>query len=179
MLKVKRNESGTRWAKIALGLALAMGMMAVSLAGCSSGDAAKASSGSAASSSAASSGTTAGDQESPAAESANDIMVTVAMKESVTKSTDVDTPLQFAEETIQVKAPEGTNALEFLQATGREVEVQGGGDDTTVTAIGGLENGDAGDGSHWVCQLNGTAIEGTPVSCIPQDGDTLTWNYVK
>lgn len=176
MFSCNQNGKGARWARVTLVLALVLGMLAVPLVGCSSGDTAKASSSSASS---ASSDATAGKQSSSAGEAADDMTVTVTMKESVTKATDVDTPLQFAEESIEVKAPEGSNALELLQGTGREVKVEGSGDAAEVTAIGGLENGDAGAGSHWTLQLNGESVAGSPATCMPKNGDTLTWNFVK
>ena len=171
-------------------MAAALLMMgALALAGCSSGGAsgtassgAAAASGTSAAASAASEASTAGSQvtaSDAAAQAGNEITVTVAMKEAVTKATDVDTPLQFAEETIDVQAPAGTSALEFLKGTGREVDVQGEGANAQVIAIGGLENGDAGEGSHWAYLLNDAEQTGSPAECIPQDGDTLTWTFVK
>lgn len=189
---MKENEMkcgiiGRSKAVLMLGLAAAT-VCVLALVGCTAGGASSsAASASPSASAAALSGSasadasTAGTQVTPseaAAEAGDDITVSVAMKEAVTKATDADTPLQFAEETIGVQAPEGTSALEFLKGTGREVDVQGEGADTEVVSIGGLVNGDAGEGSHWVYELNGVEQTVSPTQCFPQEGDTLTWNFV-
>lgn len=115
---------------------------------------------------------------SSAAEQAAEMTVSVSMREDVTKATDVDSPLQFAEEQISVVAPTGATALEVLQATGREIQTSGEGDNTEVTAIGGLANGDAGDASHWMCEVNGETQTASPAVLTLSDGDAMAWIFV-
>lgn len=110
---------------------------------------------------------------------AGDITVHVSLLEDVAKPEDVDTPLQFSEEQIDVQAPEGSTALEVLKATGREFETNGTDNDTEVIAIGGLENGDAGAGSRWVYAVNGNTMDASPAVYALSDGDQLTWSFVK
>lgn len=109
---------------------------------------------------------------------ANDMTIVVSMKEKVTQPTDVDSPLQFAEEQINVVAPLGANALEVLKATQREIETEGTGNDEMVVAIGGLSNGSAGNDSHWEYEVDGQPQTENPTECILQDGQTLTWVFV-
>ncbi len=104
--------------------------------------------------------------------------ISVSLREDVTKSTDVDTPLQFAEEHMSVVAPTGATALEVLESMGREVQTSGEGDAVEVTAIGGLENGAAGEGSHWIYEVNGETGAESPAVCTLSDGDRVQWLFV-
>ncbi len=147
------------------------------LAGCSSSEGASSASSSAAFSAAASSDVTS--SASSQAVQAGDMTIHVTMQEDVTQSTDVDSPLQFAEETIDIVAPDGATALEVLQGTDREVGMSGSGDSTEVTSIGGLENGAAGEGSHWTYSVNGEVQQASPAVRTLSDGDALVWTFVK
>lgn len=142
------------------------------IAGCSSSGASSSAASSSASSSASS-------QASSQAVQAGDMTIHVTMQEDVTQPTDVDSPLQFAEETIDVVAPDGATALEVLQGMDREVDMTGSGDSTEVIAIGGLENGAAGEGSHWTYAVNGEAQQASPAVRTLSDGDALVWTFVK
>lgn len=113
----------------------------------------------------------------PAA-SEGDMTIHVAMKQDVTTSEAQDSPIQFADETIDIQALAGATALEVLQGTDREVVTSGSGDDTEVTAIGGLENGAAGAGSHWTYTVNGTEEKASPAVLTLSDGDTMEWTFV-
>ena len=140
--------------------------------GCSSGQSSQSSASSSASSAAVSS-QSASSSASAAAE--GDITVTVTLTESVAGSSLQDTALQFSEETLTVNTMEGATALEVLNATGREVETE---DATEVISIGGLSNGDAGEGSHWTYEVNGEAQTMPPSEYVMQNGDTLTFVFV-
>lgn len=146
----------------ALAVAL-LAVMACSLAGCGSSGGSAASSASSQSSAAS-------------AAPASDMAISVTLKQDVTSAEAVDTPLQFSEEQIDVKAPAGATALEVLQATGREVQTEGSGSAEQVTAIGGLVNGDAN--GKWTFQVNGEEQSGSPADVVLNDGDTLTWVFV-
>lgn len=149
---------------------LIVAALSVGMLGCSpAAPAASSSSGavSSASSSSASDATEAGD-----------ITVTVNMSEAVTSPEAADSPLQFAEEQINVVCPDGSTAIEVLQATGREVKTDGEGVAEQVVAIGGLANGDAGESSAWTYQVNGTEQSEAPGSCVLHDGDTLSFVFV-
>lgn len=116
--------------------------------------------------------------DSSAAPSAGQISVNIVLTEDVTKATTDDSPLQFSEEQTSVNVNEGASAYDVLQATGREVATSGTGDDLEVTAIGGLANGDAGEGSHWECALNGEAVTASPAVVTVSSGDTVTFTFV-
>lgn len=108
----------------------------------------------------------------------NDISVNVFLTEYVTQNDEQDTPLQFSDQQINVMIPEGSNAIEVLKATGREIKTVGTGDNEQVTSIGGLGNGDAGPNSLWVYEVNGTEQTESPATCIMENGETLTWKFV-
>ena len=139
--------------------------------GCSSGQSSQSSASSSASSAAVSSQSS----SSAAAAAEGDITVTVTLTESVAGSSLQETALQFSEETLTVNAMEGATALEVLNATGREVETE---DATEVISIGGLSNGDAGEGSHWTYEVNGEAQTMPPSEYVMQNGDQLTFIFV-
>lgn len=141
------------------------------MAGCSSGQ----SSTSSASSSASSAAVSAQSSSASSAATDGDITVSVTMTETVAGSSLEETALQFTEETVTVNTMEGSTALEALQATGREVETQ---DASEVISIGGLGNGDAGEGSHWTYEVNGEAQTMPPSEYIVQNGDQLTFIFV-
>ena len=166
MKKSKMNLKVAFVAVAALALMLSPLMM-----GCSSGQSSQSSASSAASSSAASA------QSSSASSAAadGDISVTVTMTETVAGASLEETALQFTEETVTVNTMEGSTALEALQATGREVETE---DATEVISIGGLGNGDAGEGSHWTYEVNGEAQTMPPSEYVMQDGAQLTFVFV-
>lgn len=103
----------------------------------------------------------------------------VTMTQDVTSTEAPDTPLQFAEESIDIVAPEGATALEALQGTDREIQTSGEGDDVEVIAIGGLENGAAGEGSHWSWTVNDEAQKASPAVVALADGDAMVWTFVK
>lgn len=103
--------------------------------------------------------------------------IAVQLSEEVTKATDVDTPLQFADEQIDVVAPDGATALEVLKATGREVKTDDSGEQ--VIAIGGLENGDAGESSCWIYEVNGAEQHESAAAFTLEDGDALAWKFVR
>lgn len=107
-----------------------------------------------------------------------DITVHVTMKQDVTSPEAQDSPIQFAEESIDVAAPNGATALEVLQGTDREVVTAGSGDSTEVTAIGDLANGAAGEGSHWTYTVNGQEEKASPAVFTLSDGDTMVWTFV-
>lgn len=140
------------------------------LAGCSQGSDGGASASSAAASSASSSASDAPE---------GSITVHVTMKQDVTTSEAQDSPLQFADETIDVVAPDGATALEVLEGTDREVKTSGEGDDVEVTAIGGLEAGADGAGSHWSWTVNDEAQKASPAVVTLADGDAMVWTFVK
>ncbi len=158
-------------AAAALALVALTLMMTVLLSGCASPQpAAPSASSSAASSSAASS--------DAATAPSDDITVSVLLTEDVAGSQLQETQLQFSEETLTVNAPAGADALEALQATQREVVTEQTDQGTEVVSIGGLGNGDAGEGSHWTYEVNGTVQTEAPSACILQDGDQLTFRFV-
>lgn len=103
----------------------------------------------------------------------------VTMKQDVVSSEAPDSPLQFSDETIDVVAPDGATALEVLQGTDREVKTSGEGDSTEVVAIGALENGADGAGSHWSWTVNDEAQKASPAVVTLADGDAMVWTFVK
>lgn len=128
----------------------------------------------------ASSSSSAADSSSAAVEEEPEMMtVHLTMQEDVTSPEAPDSPLQFADEEIDVQAPFNATVLEVLQASGREVKTEGTGQDLQVIAIGGLENGDAGEGSHWEFTVNGDEIGSSPARYGMAEGDTLAWTFVK
>lgn len=114
----------------------------------------------------------------PAA-TADEITVTLNLKSDVTKPETQDTALQFSEESLNVNAPKGSTALSVLMSSGREVQTNGNGDTTEVIAIGGLQNGAAGQGSKWIYEVNGTPQTVSPAACKLEANDTLTFRFVK
>lgn len=164
--------------KSVVGIALA-GVVIAALSLCMVGCSAPASSSSSASSSAQdSAASTSSSSSSSAATNADDIKVTVSMSEDVTSPEAVDSPLQFAEEQIDVVAPAGSTAIEVLKGTGREIKTEGTGADEQVTAIGGLANGDAGDASKWIYKVNDIEQNDAPGACVLNDGDTLSFVFI-
>ena len=107
-----------------------------------------------------------------------DMLISVSMKQDVTSPEAQDSPNQFAEETIDIQAPEGATALTVLEGTGREVKTSGTGDNVEVTAIGGLANGDAGDASHWTWTVNGEEQKASPAVVTMSNGDAMVWTFV-
>lgn len=116
---------------------------------------------------------------SAAATPEGSITVHVTMKQDVVSSEAPDSPLQFAEETIDVVAPDGATALEVLQGTDREVKTTGEGDSTEVVAIGALERGADGAGSHWSWTVNDEEQKASPAVVTLSDGDAMVWTFVK
>lgn len=115
---------------------------------------------------------------SSAAASAGDMSIQVTLTESVVGSSPSDTPLQFSDEQTIVAVADGATALDALNATGREVKTSGSGDSIEIVAIGGLENGAAGDGSHWEYSRNGEVQAESAAVCPLSDGDELTFDFV-
>lgn len=165
MLKVTKQISKVAFVVVAAGALVLSPLMM----GCTSGQTAQ--SGSSSASSAAVSASSSASSAVPE----GDISVEVTLTESVAGSSLQETALQFSEETIAVNAPAGSTALEVLEATGREVKTD---DASEVTAIGGLGNGDAGEGSHWTYTVNGEVQTVSPGECVMQDGDQLTFDFV-
>lgn len=159
-------------ASVAVAAALAL-MLTPAMMGCSSNQPATPSASS--SSSASSAAASASSSSSADAASEGDISVDVTLTETVAGSSLQDTALQFSEETITVNTMEGSTALEVLQGTGREVETE---DASEVISIGGLSNGDAGEGSHWTYEVNGEAQTMPPSEYVMKNGDTLTFIFV-
>lgn len=153
----------------AFAMAAVLACMVGLLAGCSSGGG---------NSQAASNATPAENTSAATQAPAGDITVQVTMQQDAVSAEAQDSPDQFAEETINVQAPEGATALEVLQGTNREVETSGSGDSTEVTAIGGLANGDAGAASHWTWTVNGQEQKASPAVVAMADGDTMVWTFV-
>ena len=87
----------------------------------------------------------------------------VTMKQDVVSSEAPDSPLQFAEETIDVVAPDGATALEVLQGTDREVKTTGAD----------------GAGSHWSWTVNDEEQKASPAVVTLSDGDAMVWTFVK
>lgn len=128
--------------------------------------------------SASSSTETSSDSESHSP-SVQDMTIHVQMKEAATSPEAPDSPDQFAEENINVVAPQGATALEVLKATGREVGTEAVDGGEQVISIGALINGDAGETSRWIYQVNGEDQTVPPSACGLKDGDTLTFTFVK
>lgn len=146
-------------------------MLSPLMMGCSSGQPSQSS----ASSSASSAAVSTQSSSASSAAAAGDISVTVTMTETVAGSSLEETALQFSEETVTVNTMEGSTALETLEATGRDIETQ---DASEVISIGGLGNGDAGEGSHWTYEVNGEAQTMPPSEYVMQNGDQLTFVFV-
>lgn len=170
-MKTQRSSlRGFRGAAV-FAVAAALALMVGALAGCSS-----------------ESGTTQNNNDAPAATNATnassvpaaegEMTIHVTMKQEATTSEAQDSPIQFADESIDIVVPEGAMALEVLQGTDREVETSGTGDSVEVTAIGGLENGAAGEGSHWSYSVNGQDEKASPAVLTMSDGDTMVWTFV-
>lgn len=165
---LKESKKSLKVAFVAVA-ALAL-MLSPLMMGCSSGQ----SSQSSASSSASSAATSASSSASSAAAD-GDITVTVTMTETVAGSSLQNTALQFSEETVTVNTMEGSTALEALQGTGRDVETE---DASEVISIGGLGNGDAGEGSHWTYEVNGETQTMPPSEYVLQNGDQVKFIFV-
>lgn len=115
---------------------------------------------------------------SSTAASASQMSIEVTLDEDVTKATDVDSPLQFAEEKTTVAVAEGATALDALQATGREVVTSGSGDSIEVESIGGLEKGSDGADSHWQYAVNGELQTSSPAVYVLSEGDDVVFTFV-
>lgn len=105
--------------------------------------------------------------------------VHLSLQEDVTSPEAADTPLQFADEEIDIEAPYAATVLDVLEASGREIKTNGSGNDLEVIAIGGLENGDAGEGSHWEYSVNDNPIKSSPSTYALNEGNTVVWTFVK
>lgn len=161
-------------AAAALGAVLAL---AFALAGCS-GSQGAASSGSDSLSGEAVAPVESSQASSGAGEQAGAMSIELTLTEDVTKATDVDTPLQFSDEKVNVYVDQGGTALDALQSTGREVITEGDGDSVEVTSIGGLANGAAGDGSHWEFSVNGQTMRESPAVYVLSEGDQVTFTFI-
>lgn len=152
----------------AAALAIVMGF---SLAGCSSGG----------SSSSSSAGAVApvDQSSSSSAVAAGDISVDVNLTQSVTSPEAPDTPNQFAEENMTVDVADGATALDALNATGREIQTEGEGNNLEVVAIGGMVKGDAGESSHWEFSVNGQVVTASPAVYTVSNGDKISFDFVK
>lgn len=184
MNELKRGTGRLPRVVLAAGLmaALALGAWgcapaASSGAGASSSTASSAASESADASPSSASGTDV-DASTSASAAQGQIKVSVSLSEDVVSPEAADTPLQFADEQIDVMAPQGATAVEVLQATGREIQTQGIGAAEEVVGIGGLVNGAAGEQSRWTYQVNGQDQQGAPGACVLQDGDSLAFIFL-
>ena len=116
---------------------------------------------------------------SSSAVAAGDISVDVNLTQSVTSPEAPDTANQFAEENMTVDVADGAMALDALNATGREIQTEGEGDNLEVVAIGGLVKGDAGESSHWEFSVNGQVITASPAVYTVSNGDKIVFDFVK
>lgn len=147
-------------------------VMSVAMLGCSSGSS---------SSSAASSGSNVAPVQSSASNSAGSgpMAINLELKDSLDNEYAPDSPNQFAEESLTVNVENGATALDVLEQSGRDVQTIGSGDSLEIQSIGGLQRGDAGDGSHWEMLINGEVQRMSPNVVIMKAGDTLTFNFVQ